>query len=318
MITPLIRPVLRRRRFLAEPVREIDLALRLGPMEARIARTAAEIDAVQALRYRVFFEEMAARPSPEAAARRRDIDMFDPYCDHLIVVDTRLGDGPESVVGTYRFLRRSVAAKVGRFYTQGEYNIRRLLQGHDEVMEVGRSCVDPAHRRHQTMQLMWRSIAYYVQHYNVTLMFGCASFPGTDPDAHALPLSYLAYNHLAPLTMRPKALRERYVEMRRMPREAVDEKAAVAELPPLIKGYLRLGGFVGDGAVVDPEFNTTDVSIIVKTDWLTGKYARHYYRDTANRDEGSSPEGARPEETPAGEAGAGGTRAGGRHSDGES
>ena len=280
VIVPLIRPVLRRRRFLAaSQAGDLVLSLRAGPLEARIARTAAEIDAVQALRYRVFFEEMAARPSPEVAASRRDFDAFDPYCDHLMVIDTTIGDGPEAVVGTYRFLRRSAAARIGRFYSQDEYNIRRLLQGHDEVMELGRSCVDPKHRRQQTMQLMWRSIAHYVQHYNVTLMFGCASFPGTDPDAHAMPLSYLSYAHLAPLTMRPKALRERYVDMRRLPRDAVDTKAAMAAMPPLIKGYLRLGGFVGDGAVVDEQFNTTDVSIVVKTDWVTGKYIRHYHRD---------------------------------------
>jgi putative hemolysin len=280
IIVPLIRPVLRRRRFLAAPpAGDLHLLLRAGPLEARMARTPVEIDAVQALRYRVFFEEMTAHPTPEVAAARRDFDEFDEHCDHLMVIDTSLGDGAEAVVGTYRFLRRSAAARIGRFYSQGEYNIRRLLQGHDEIMEVGRSCVAPGHRRQQTMQLMWRAIAQYVQHYNVTLMFGCASFPGTNPDAHALPLSYLGYTHLAPLAMRPKALRERYVDMRRLPREAIDPKAAVAALPPLIKGYLRLGGFVGDGAVVDEQFDTTDVSIVVKTDWVTGKYVRHYSRD---------------------------------------
>lgn len=287
MIVPFIRPVLRRRRFLAAaPAGDMFLALRSGPLEARLARTPEEVDAVQALRYQVFYEEMMARPSPEIAATRRDFDVFDGYCDHLMVLDTTLGDGPEAVIGTYRFLRRSVAAKIGRFYSQDEYNIRRLLQGHDEIMELGRSCVHRDHRRQQTMQLMWRSIAHYIQHYKVTLMFGCASFPGTQPDDHAVPLSYLSYTHLAPLALRPKALRDRYVEMRRLPREAVDGKAAIAALPPLIKGYLRLGGFVGEGAVVDQQFNTTDVSIVVKTDWVTGKYIRHYHRDATPRGAG--------------------------------
>ncbi len=284
IIVPLIRPVLRRRRHAGSPPADgLTMTLRSGALEARLARSPADVDAIQALRYRVFFEEMAARPTAEIAASRRDADLFDEYCDHLMVIDTSLGSGPEAVVGTYRFLRRSVAARVGRFYSQSEYNIRRLLQGHDEVMEVGRSCVDPRYRRHQTMQLMWRSIAHYVQHYNVTMMFGCASFVGTDPDAHALPLSYLHYNHLAPLVMRPKAVRERYVEMRRLPRDTVDPKAALAAMPPLIKGYLRLGGFVGDGAVIDEQFNTTDVAVVVKTDWVTGRYVRHYYRDDAGR-----------------------------------
>ena len=281
VITPLIRPVLRRRRLAAPAAGELTMALRAGGLEARLARSPAEVDALQALRYRVFFEELSAHPTPEVAASRRDVDAFDAWCDHLIVVDTTLGDGPEAVVGTYRFLRRSVAARIGRFYSQSEYNIRRLLQGHDEIMEVGRSCVDPRYRRQQTMQLMWRAIAHYVQHYNVTLMFGCASFPGTDPDAHALPLTWLYETRLAPLAMRPRAVRGRYVSMRRLPPGTVDAKAAVAALPPLIKGYLRLGGFVGDGAVVDEQFNTVDVCIVVKTDWVTGKYVRHYYRDGA-------------------------------------
>src|SRR3546814_3462360 len=104
------------------------------------------------------------------------------------------------------------------------------MQGHDESMEVGRACVDARYRRHQTMQLLWRGIAQYIQHHDVTLMFGCASFHGTDPDAHALPLSYLYYQRMAPLGFRPRAIRERYVSMRRLPREAVDEKAAVTAL----------------------------------------------------------------------------------------
>ncbi|MFN4087626.1 MAG: GNAT family N-acetyltransferase [Alphaproteobacteria bacterium] len=256
-------------------------------MEVRLAATPAEVEAAQALRYRVFYEEMEAHASADTAASRRDADQFDEHCEHLLVIDHALGAGPEAVVGTYRFLRRSRAARIGRFYSQDEYNIRRLLQGHDEIMEVGRSCVDMRYRRHQTMQLLWRGIAQYVQHHGITLMFGCASFHGTDPDEHALPLSYLYYERMAPLGFRPKAVRERYVPMRRLPQHAVDPKAAVAALPPLIKGYLRLGGFVGDGAVIDEQFNTTDVCVVVKTDWVTGKYIRRYYGDEAARPAGS-------------------------------
>ena len=133
------------------------------------------------------------------------------------------------------------------------------------------------------MQLLWRGIAQYVAYYDVALMFGCASFHGTDPDEHAQPLSFLYYNNLAPVGLRPKALRHRYVDMRRLPQSEVKEKEALAALPPLIKGYLRVGGFIGDGAVVDEQFNTTDVCVVVKTDWVTGKYVRRYNRDDPTR-----------------------------------
>jgi putative hemolysin len=120
-----------------------------------------------------------------------------------------------------------------------------------------------------------------VRHYDITLMFGCASLHGVDPAAHALPLSYLYHYHLAPEGLRPRALPERYIDMRMLERAAVDKRAALVQLPPLIKGYLRLGGFDGDGAVIDPQFNTVDVCIMVKTDWVTDKYYRHYMREDA-------------------------------------
>jgi putative hemolysin len=112
-------------------------------------------------------------------------------------------------------------------------------------------------------------------------MFGCASLPGTDPDALAPELTYLCTHHLAPPELRPRAMPQRYVEMRRMPPDALDLPRVLAQLPPLIKGYLRLGGFVGDGAVIDRQFNTTDVAVVVKTDLVSGKYYRHYERETS-------------------------------------
>jgi len=128
------------------------------------------------------------------------------------------------------------------------------------------------------MQLLWNAIAAYVFHYDVPLMFGCASLRGAEPAALSLPLAYLHYHHLAPPALRPVALPGLYVDMALMPAERLDAREALAALPPLIKGYLRLGGFVGDGAVVDDQFNTTDVCIVVKTDLITEKYVRHYER----------------------------------------
>ena len=254
------------------------LSIRNGAMELRLARTAGDIDAAQALRYRVFYEEMAARPTPEMAATRRDADAFDPLCDHLLVIDHTRGEGPEGVVGTYRLIRRAAAARHGGFYSAAEYDIDKLVALPGEILELGRSCVDVGYRTRPTMQLLWRGIAEYVYHYDIALMFGCASLPGIDPGALALPLSYLYHHHLAPPALRPRALEARYVDMRLMPPEAIDAARALVELPPLVKGYLRLGGFVGDGAVVDEQFNTTDICIVVKTDLVTDKYAKHYER----------------------------------------
>ena len=251
--------------------------VRAGELELRLAGSAAEVEAAQALRYRVFYEEMNARPTPDMARVRRDFDRFDAYCDHLIVLDQAVSG--DSVIATYRLLRRPAAARCGRFYTADEYDIGRLLALPGEVLELGRSCVDARYRNRPTMQLLWRGIAEYVQHHQIRLMFGCASLPGTDTTALALPLSYLAYHHLAPEPLRPRALAQRYQEMRLLPPEAVDPRAALLALPPLIKGYLRLGGFVGEGAVVDHQFDTTDVCVVVKTDLVTEKYYRHYTRE---------------------------------------
>lgn len=257
----------------------------VGSLEARIAASPEEVAAAQSLRYRVFFEEMSAVPSPETAAAQRDIDRFDDICDHLLVIDSTRSDLPCGVVGTYRLLRSSVAAQNGGFYTSQEYDISRLIAHDGETLELGRSCVDVDHRSRKTMNLLWQSIAQYVSQYDIGIMFGCASMHGIDPEALALPLSYLYHYHLAPPALRPRALAERYVDMRLLPEDRIDARQALAALPPLIKGYLRLGGFVGDGAVVDELFNTTDVSIVVKTDLVTDKYLRHYERANRREDE---------------------------------
>lgn len=252
--------------------------LRAGPLGVRLARSRAELDAVQALRYRVFYQEMGAKPDAMTMATGRDRDTFDAVADHLLVVDHAIGQGPEGVVGTYRLIQRKNAERLGRFYSAEEYDIAPLIRFPGQLLELGRSCVDAPYRNRSVMQLLWRGIAAYVFIHQVDLMFGCASLPGTEPDVLAHELAYLYHNHLAPPALRPRALPDRYVNMRRIPVEAVDPRRALNQLPPLIKGYLRLGGFVGDGAVIDSQFNTTDVAIVVKTDLVTDKYYRHYER----------------------------------------
>ena len=251
-----------------------------GPLQVRLADSVADIDAAQALRYRIFYEKMGARPLAGMEQNRRDADAFDPICDHLLVLDHSRGTGLEAVVGTYRLIRRDAAAQLGAFYSAAEYDIARLMAYPGEILELGRSCVDAGYRARPVMQLLWSGIAAYVFHYDIALMFGCASLPGTDPDALSVPLSYLYHHHLAPPALRARALAERYIDMRRLDASSIDPVRTLATLPPLIKGYLRLGGFVGDGAVIDEQFNTIDVCIVVKTDLVTEKYSRHYERQS--------------------------------------
>lgn len=261
-----------------DAARPVDV--RSGDIEIRLAETDAEVDAALSLRYRVFYEEMRAKPSAQVAERRQDFDAFDALCDHLLVIDHAAGRGTSAVVGTYRLIRREAAAKAGRFYSEDEYDISMIVAHPGEVLELGRSCIDRDHRNRSTMQLLWSGIADYLRAYDIDIMFGCASIPGTtDPRELALPLSYLHHSHLAPPGLRPRALPERYVDMNLMPPDEINGRAALRTLPPLIKGYLRLNGYVGEGAVIDFDFNTVDVCVVVKTDEVTAKYMRHYRRE---------------------------------------
>lgn len=259
------------------------IEIRSGGLEVRLAESPDDVRAAQVLRYRVFYDEMNAHPTPEMKAERRDFDDFDTVADHLLVVDRRLGAGHGAVVGTYRLIRRAAAAKIGRFYSEGEYDISNLVSFDGEILELGRSCIDRAYRSRQTMSLLWKGLGAYVWHHDVELMFGCASLPGTDPGALAKPLAYLYHNHLAPPAIRPRAVPSRYVDMDLAPASSVRSREhfsslppEITSLPPLIKGYLRVGGFVGDGAVIDFQFNTTDICVVVKTSLMSAQYYKQF------------------------------------------
>jgi len=253
---------------------------RLGPLEVRLACNAAEIRRAQKLRYRVFYREMSAVPDAASFLSRRDVDPFDAVCDHLLVVDhaaPRLRRTPK-VVGTYRLLRQEVADRQSGFYSAGEFDIDALVSRHGErrFLELGRSCVLPDYRTKRTVELLWHGIWTYVLAHRIDVMIGCASLKGTDPDRLALPLSFLHHYARAPEAWRAAALPRRYVELDRMPKSAVDPKAALQSLPPLIKGYLRLGAFIGDGAVVDHQFGTTDVLIVLPVAGINSRYLDHF------------------------------------------
>lgn len=264
-----------------KPTRPVEVRTR--DLVIRMAETPAEIAASQALRYSVFCEEMEAKASRDMALARREFDSFDEFCDHLLVFDRTKGAGAEAVVGTYRLMRRAAATRRGQFYTSDEFDISRLLTVPGEILELGRSCVDRDHRTGPVMQLLWRGIAAYVFHYGIDLMFGCASLPGVDQGQLDRPLSYLYHYHLAPLSLRPRAVEDRYVAMNRLAPDAFNPREVLRELPPLVRGYLCLGGYVGDGAVIDRDFGTTDVCVVVKTDLVTDKYYRHYAREEPDR-----------------------------------
>jgi len=261
---------------------------RLGRLEVRLAETPAAIRAAQALRYKVFYEEMQARATPQMEAERRDFDRFDEFCDHMLVVDHEAG---EEVVGTYRLLRQEIAEANGGFYTQDEYDLQELIDrlGPEvRFLELGRSCVHAEYRTKPMIELLWLGIMSYVNFYGLDVMVGCASLHGTNPEALSLPLSYLHHNFLAPEPWRAKARANRYVPMDRLAKDKIDAREAFRMLPPLIKGYLRAGCYIGDGAVVDEQFNTTDVMIVLPVSVISDRY---YARFARGRNGGSKPSG---------------------------
>jgi len=251
-------------------------------MEVRVAETEAEVEAAQKLRYRVFYEEMSAIPSAEMRAQRRDFDRFDDFCDHLLVIDRSVtgDDGQAKVVGTYRMIREAYAAKAGGFYTASEYDLTPMLKAWPadaRYLELGRSCVLKEWRsKTSTLQLLWRGIMASVARFSSDVMFGAASLSGTDPEALALQLSYLHHYHPMPEHLRVRALPGLYTEMNLMPKEAVDVKQALRRLPPLVKGYLRCGCAIGEGAFVDRQFDTTDVFIYLPVRDMDPRYMSRF------------------------------------------
>lgn len=253
-----------------------------GALEVRLAETDAEVEAAQRLRYHVFYEEMAAIPSPAMREARRDFDKFDAFCDHILVVDRAILDdeGQPTVVGTYRMVRDVDAARAGGFYTAGEFDIGPMLASVEhgaKLLELGRSCVVKAYRaKPVTMQLLWRGLMAFAARYSVDVLFGCASFPGTDPDAFALALSYLHHFRGMSKSLCVRARPELFVDMNRIPKAAIDPKEALRAMPPLVKGYVRAGCAIGDGAVIDRQFGTIDVFIYLPIATMDARYRSRF------------------------------------------
>jgi L-ornithine Nalpha-acyltransferase len=252
----------------------------LSRYRVKLAETEDERLGAQRLRYRVFVEEMGATATPEQHAARREWDAFDPHFDHLVLLDTAAGvaDPLDRVVGVYRLMRRAAARAGIGFYGASEYDLAVIESGPRDSVELGRSCVACEHRGGPAMHLLWSGLAEYVLARRIEILFGVASFPGTDPVALAEPLAYLHHHHLAPPELRVRARDEHFLAMDRLPAEAIDPVQALRAIPPLIKAYLRLGGCVGEGAFVDHGFNTIDVCLVMDTGRMQAKHRAFYER----------------------------------------
>lgn len=255
---------------------------RIGSLDVRLAVSRKEVDAAQALRYQVFVEEMGATLPADAMRVRRDFDEIDLYCDHLLVLDTtRDGDAEDQIVGTYRLLTQKAAERHSGFYSQSEFDVSALMARNPDkqFLELGRSCVLPEYRNRRTIELLWQGNWAYCLANGIDAMFGCASFPGDKPYAHALALSFINQVAAADQDWSVRAVAGRGLEMDMMPSEAIQARAALAMMPPLVKGYLRVGAMTSTEAVVDPAFRTTDILVILPVKRIAERYVNHYGAD---------------------------------------
>ncbi|MDH6230722.1 putative hemolysin [Mesorhizobium soli] len=252
---------------------------RIGTLEVRLARHDDEIAAAQEVRYRVFYDELGAKHDTSLAPERRDADRFDAICDHLLVIDTAL-PGPEHkrIVGTYRLLSQERAIAAGGFYSEDEFELNSLVARHPgrRFLELGRSCVLAEYRSKRTIEVLWQGIWAYVNRHDVDVMAGCASFHGTVPAAHAEALSYLHHHCRTEGAWDVRAVPGRYSSMDLMPKEAISAKSAIVAMPPLIKGYLRIGARIGDGCVIDHDFGTVDVFVVLPVKEISSRYINYY------------------------------------------
>lgn len=253
-----------------------------GYLTVRLAQDARDLTAAQRLRYRVFVQELQADGPLVDHAAQLERDEFDPLFDHLLLVDRRLDpDGLDHVVGAYRLLPSDRVGTTGRFYSESEFDLAPLRATGRRLLELGRSCVHPDHRGGAAMLLLWNALADYVLERRIEILFGAASFPGTDPTRLVQALSYLYHAHLAPEALRVQAKPGQRHRMDLLPAGQVDRRVALAATPALIKAYLRLGGYVGDGAWVDRAFNTTDVCLVMDTALMSARHRDYYMRARA-------------------------------------
>jgi putative hemolysin len=235
-----------------------------------LARDPQDIKAAQRLRYDVFVDELGGDGPLVDHDARLEIARFAPVFDHLMVLDDATGQ----VAGVYRLLRQEQADQAGQFYSEDEYDLTPLRQSGRKLLELGRSCLHADYRGGGAMFHLWQGLAAYVLEHEIEILFGSASFHGTDVQALAQPLSLLHHRHLAPPELRVRA--KIFQDMNLVPQDQIDRRKAMLEVPALIKAYLRLGGVVGDGAYVDHTFNTTDICLIMDTEQMNARQRDMY------------------------------------------
>jgi L-ornithine Nalpha-acyltransferase len=244
----------------------------------RLAQGADDLAGAQRLRYRVFVMEMGGTGPLVDHAAQLERDEFDPLFDHLLLIDPGVDPAThDHVVGAYRLLP-SDRVGGGRFYSESEYDLTPLRDGGRRLLELGRSCVHPDHRGGTAMFHLWNGLADYVLERGIEILFGVASFHGTESAQYAHALSWLHHHHLAPPPLRVRARAGQRQDMALIAPEQLDKVAAMKAVPALIKAYLRLGGFVGDGAWRDVAFNTTDVCLVMDTARMSEKHRAFYLR----------------------------------------
>lgn len=246
-------------------------------LSLRLAASEQDLRAAQRLRYTVFVEELGGDGPLVDHENRLEKDRFDPHYDHLVLVDGRRdAEALDHVVGVYRLMRSDRMGTLKEFYTEGEYDISVLKASGRKLLELGRSCVHRDFRGSHAMFHLWAGLAEYVAQHDIEILFGVASFHGTDLHALAQPLSYLHHAHLAPADLRVTARTDQARSMALCPEAQINRPQALRETPALIKGYLRLGGFVGEGAYLDEAFNTTDVCLVMDTERLSAQAQSRY------------------------------------------
>ena len=244
----------------------------------KIAEKKSELKKAQALRYLVFYEEKKAIPTISKKFLRLDYDQVDRFADHLIVLDKNRKGYMNKIVGTYRLVRGEIAARSGGFYTSSEFDLSTVLSSYkyDQILELGRSCIHQDYRNGTIMNLLWKAIAEYVKLYEIKILLGCASFDGTDVVKYTNELSYLRNNFSLPEKLSVKSLDKKIYPAYTENNMNINNMKTFLKLPPLIKGYLRIGGKVSYDCFVDYKFNTIDLCVIVKTDTIDKKYRKKY------------------------------------------
>ncbi len=221
-----------------------------------------EILAAQKLRYQIFAEELGARLNPRMPGV--DQDIFDPYCEHLVVRDEDTG----MIVGTYRILSPNKARAIGAYYSESEFDLTRLQHLRSRMVEIGRSCVHRDHRNGATIALLWSGLAKYMMQHGYEYLIGCASISMADGGHAATSIYHRLADHLSPIEFRvfPRC---------RLPMEALRQDMK-ADVPPLIKGYLRAGAYICGEPAWDPDFNTADLPILMPLSRISARYSKHF------------------------------------------